>query len=548
VNKEIIYFSLEPNRLIPGKVVNFNIYVKSYIPGGNKEEYSLFLRCGEVFNPGHLAKIKFKHIRHVYYQLEDKDNVQYYLDQDINLIGDTQSTPHKKKASSTPVIENEIYIPFAVYDLQPGTKIQFDLFKKTKNPKTMDYSYKIIISKGANCEESLIHDLKREEVKDLYFRKQDGAEVLQYRNRNRRMNAIRPDIKFDISQQELDVSKIAPGFEEVEGYASLPLRNLTPGLKVPFDVFVKTITKEVMKPNYVKCCERGDVFQEDWHLKLQQMGIPCVYLSLQEIDEVQQYLYHNIEMVLEDENQDTLKKGVRICDATHMWTFNFYNSEEARTANQVKAGLKFLDTLFKVIGGDHHNFLSLTEIKYHSFHLYTHCLNVCLLGLAFTIFLGWSWEKIQEFALGALIHDIGLTKTPRGILEKKGPLTQEEMSQVKRHPLEGVRMLQASTNLSWESLQMIMQHHENSDGSGYPEGLKIDNIHDWARILRILDTYEAMTAERPWRPAKEPKEVLWVMRKDWEKGKVFDRNYVKTFILFLADISLSKPRPGSGRP
>ncbi len=442
------------------------------------------------------------------------------------------------------MVDKEIYITFGVSDLQPGTIVTFDLFNKIYNSKSDDYVYKIVISRGDVCQKTLFSELKSKDIKELYFRKQDGAEVLQYRNRNRKMKTL-ANIKVDISQKPLDVSQIAldPGFEEDEGYMSLPLRNLTPGLKVPFDVFVKTIAKEFMKPNYVKCCERGDVFQKDWHLKLHELGIPFVYLSLQDIAEVQQYLYHNIEMVLADETLDTLEKGVRICDATHLWTFNFFNSDEARTAKEIKAGLKFLDTLFKVIGGDHHSFLSLTEIKYHSFHLYTHCLNVCLLGLAFTIFLGWSWEKVQEFALGALIHDIGLTKTPRNILEKNGPITEEELAQVKRHPLEGVRMLQASAHLSWESLQMIMQHHENADGSGYPEGLKSENIHDWAKILRILDTYEAMTADRPWRPAKEPKEALWVMRNDWEKGKVFDRNYVKTFILFLADISRAQPQP-----
>ena len=441
-------------------------------------------------------------------------------------------------------MDKEIYIPFAVNDLQPGTIIPFDLFKKTHIPESTDYSYNIFISRGDICQKALIDALKKENVKDLYFRRQDGAEVLQYRHQIRTRKTVSPGSKFDIFQQAVAVSQIAidSSFGEGEGYAALPLRNLTPGLEVPFDIFVKTITNEVTKPEYIKCCERGDVFQRDWYLKLQELEIPCVYLSLQDVGEVQRYLYQNIEMVLRDETQAPLEKGMRICDAAHLWTLNFFNSEEARTAQQVKVAQKFLDTLFAVIGGDHNNFFSLMEIKYHSFHLYTHCLNVCLLGLAFTIFLGWSWDKIQEFALGALVHDIGLTKTPREILEKTEPLTAEELAQVKRHPQEGVRILQASTNLSWESLQMLLQHHENGDGSGYPEGLKRDNIHDWAKILRILDTYEAMTAERPWRPAQEPKEVLWLMRKDWEKGKVFDRNYVKTFILFLADISRAQPR------
>ena len=551
MNREEIYFPLNPKRLIPGEVVNFNIYVKSYIPKASKVEYSLFLKCGEVFNPGHLTKIKFKHINFVFYHRDDETNVQNYLDHDVSPVGDIQSATHIKEADSTPVTDKEIYITFPVKDLQPGVKVQFDLFKKIKNLKKMDdYSYTIFISRGDICQKTLIDDLKREDVKYLFFRKQDGDEVLQYRNDNLGVKPVLQDNELDIFQQALDVSQIAvvPGFEEGEGYAPLPLRNLTPGWEVPFDVFVKTINIGAMKPKFVKCCGRGDVFQKDWHLKLKKLQIPCVYLSLREMDEVMHYLHHNIEMVLEDKTRGTLEKGARICDAADMWTLNFFKSEETRTSKKVKAGLKFLDTLFEVIEGDHHNLLYLMQVKYHSFHLYTHCLNVCLLGLAFAIFLGWSWEKLQDFAIGALIHDIGLTNTPRGILEKKGALTEAEMSKVKRHPVDGVRMLQASTNLSWESLQMIMQHHENGDGSGYPDGLKTDDIHHWAKILRIVDSYAAMTVERPWRAAMEPKEALWIMRNDWEKGKIFDKNYLKTFIIFLADSSLSKPRPVLGNP
>lgn len=81
---------------------------------------------------------------------------------------------------------------------------------------------------------------------------------------------------------------------------------------------------------------------------------------------------------------------------------------------------------------------------------------------------------------------------------------------------------------------MVLQHHENGDGSGYPKRLKAPNIHAWARILRILDSYEAMTAERPWRPALEPKEALWIMFEDWKKSRLFDQNYLMSFIKFLA--------------
>ena len=229
----------------------------------------------------------------------------------------------------------------------------------------------------------------------------------------------------DIFQEAMDISQImaAPGFEEVEGYASLPLRNLTAGWDVPFDVYLKIKKQEKMKPQFVKCCGRGEIFQEEWFEKLLQLQIPCVYVSLEEVDRVMQYLHHSLELILVDDKQTDLEKSLRVCDATHMWTLNFFNAEEARTGEQVKVGLQFLDTLFELIRGDRQNLLYLLEIRRHSFRLYTHCLNVCLLGMGFASYLGWEDEKIRGFGLGALIHDIGLIRTPRPILEKKGALS-----------------------------------------------------------------------------------------------------------------------------
>ncbi len=325
---------------------------------------------------------------------------------------------------------------------------------------------------------------------------------------------------------------VVPGLEEAEGFGPLPLQNLTWTGEVLFDVYLKTKKKGQEKPHFVKCCGRGEAFQEKWFRKLAQLDISCVYFAMQEMERVLQYLHLNLELSCADGAQSELPKGVQICDIVHMWTLNFFNK---RTAEALKLGLQFLERLFEVIKGERQDVLPLLKVRRHkSLRLYTHCLHVCLLGLAFTHYLGWSREKIIGFGLGALIHDIGLIRTPRTILGKKGTLAKEEMLEIKQHPLDGFRMVQNFVHLRWEALQMVLQHHENGDGSGYPKRLKAPNIHAWARILRILDSYEAMTAERPWRPALEPKEALWIMFEDWKKSRLFDQNYLMSFIKFLA--------------
>ena len=344
------------------------------------------------------------------------------------------------------------------------------------------------------------------------------------------------DLKSRNSQYQWETKEIAflPGFEEEAGFAPLPLRNITVGWEVPFDIFIKIRKKGDTTPQFIMSCARGEIFQKEWHAKLVDLQIPCVYVSLKDMDRLLQYLHHNLELLLKDHGQSDTEKCLRVCDATQLWTLNFFNSEIARTGDQVKMALKFLDTLLEVIQGDRQNNLHLMEIRRHSFRLYTHCLNVCLLGLAFTSHLNWPKEDIRGFGLGALIHDIGLIRTPVAILEKRGKLGDEEMDKVKRHPLDGFRMLQGFLHIRWEALKMVLQHHENGDGSGYPQGLKLHGIHPWSRVLRILDSYEAMTAARPWRPAMEPKEALWIMRTEWEESQLFEPNLLTTFVKFLA--------------
>ncbi|MFZ5452302.1 MAG: HD-GYP domain-containing protein [Thermodesulfobacteriota bacterium] len=353
---------------------------------------------------------------------------------------------------------------------------------------------------------------------------------------SKRVKTSPGDLKSRIFQQRLSTKEIIfiPGFEEEGGYAPLPLRNITVGWEAPFDIFLKIQMKGETTPQFIMGCARGEVFQEDWHAKLVELDIPCVYVSLKDMDRLMHYLQYNLKLLLADHSHSDLEKSLRIADATHLWTLNFFNSEIARTGDQVKLALKFLGTLLEVVQDDRHNNLHLVEIRRHSFRLYTHCLNVCLLGLAFTSYLNWSVEDIRGFGLGALIHDIGLIRTPVAILDKKGKLGDEEMNKVKRHPLDGFRMMQSFLHVRWEALKMVLQHHENGDGSGYPQGLKIHGIHPWSRILRILDSYEAMTAARPWRPAMEPKEALWIMRTEWEESKLFDHNFLTTFVKFLA--------------
>jgi HD-GYP domain-containing protein (c-di-GMP phosphodiesterase class II) len=251
--------------------------------------------------------------------------------------------------------------------------------------------------------------------------------------------------------------------------------------------------------------------------------------------QVLQYLAHNLDNTLQDNRYSNRERAKLVYEVTLVWLRHFFLEEEGPLQKQLGQMEHLIDRLFDCVHRERAYTGFILNLRRYDNRVYTHCLNVCLIGLAFAHYLGWRAAEIQAFGLGALVHDLGMIKVPKAILQKTLPLTPQEFALIKLHPITGTQMLQNFT-LRRESLLMVQQHHENGDGSGYPKGLQLTAIHPWARILRILDSYEAMTSRRPWRAARPLKETLWTMRQDWEKTQMYDPGYLTPFIKFLAGL------------
>lgn len=129
-----------------------------------------------------------------------------------------------------------------------------------------------------------------------------------------------------------------------------------------------------------------------------------------------------------------------------------------------------------------------------------HQAKVARLSVAAAQHLGWSQERIEGLRLGATIHDIGKVSLPMEILNRPGRLRDAEMELIREHPATGAQILK-NARFQWPIQEMISQHHERMDGSGYPLGLKGDEIIPEARLIAVADVLEAMTSHRPYRPS-----------------------------------------------
>ncbi|MEW6418583.1 MAG: diguanylate cyclase [Nitrospirota bacterium] len=141
--------------------------------------------------------------------------------------------------------------------------------------------------------------------------------------------------------------------------------------------------------------------------------------------------------------------------------------------------------------------------------------------------IGLSKDESIRLSRAALLHDIGNLEISKGVLNKKGELTEEEWKHVKEHPQKGIEIIGHIPGLH-RCKSAILHHHERWDGTGYPSGLKGKEIPLEARILAIADAFTAMVSTRPYRPAMSYEEALSGLKK--EAGKQFDPELVEAFI------------------
>lgn len=136
-------------------------------------------------------------------------------------------------------------------------------------------------------------------------------------------------------------------------------------------------------------------------------------------------------------------------------------------------------------------------------------------------------QEKNNLKYGAFLHDIGKIEIDRELLNKTGPLTELEMKTMQQHPLYGAAMLKPIASLT-DCVDIILFHHENLDGSGYPEGLQGEEIPLGARILRVIDSYDAMITDRPYRSAISPQEALNELKNF--AGIYYDPEVVAVFV------------------
>ena len=318
-------------------------------------------------------------------------------------------------------------------------------------------------------------------------------------------------------------------------YTPIYLASLIPRVRLTFDLYMKVAKKGSQDFTYLIFLKEGELWERQWLDLLTQKGIDRLYFLNEDLESAIAYL-NNYMQLLKNNSPKVSQELLAVFSEQLNFTLR-RAFQSPRFGPSVQKAQVLVEDLIESMQQDPTSLKLVWKVLYHDYSLYNHSINLCLLGAAFMLFLKKSSKESRDLGLAGLLHDIGMTRIPQEIIIKDGPLSPGERTEVNQHPALGHRLLSKGTSLAYvpnEVLRLSLEHHENADGSGYPLGLPLSRQHAWTRIMRLLDSYESLTAPRPYRAAFKPFEAVKILREmRGSRGPIYDPPTLKNFISFL---------------
>jgi putative nucleotidyltransferase with HDIG domain len=223
-----------------------------------------------------------------------------------------------------------------------------------------------------------------------------------------------------------------------------------------------------------------------------------------------------------------MTKASKLYDGAKSLQHKILNSlTEHKTINVLEAR-ESTDAIVDSIFRNQDALVCMTRLRIKDEYLVEHSLNVSILMTLFAKHLAFDREIIEQLALGAFLHDIGKVLVPPEILHKPGKLSPQEYEVMKSHVNLGMEVLKQSPDLPKIVIEIVQQHHERLDGKGYPNQLNEQQITQYGRMIAIVDSYDAMTADRAYKAGMHPIKAFKILMKEAPNG--YDNSLVEQFI------------------
>jgi putative nucleotidyltransferase with HDIG domain len=190
-----------------------------------------------------------------------------------------------------------------------------------------------------------------------------------------------------------------------------------------------------------------------------------------------------------------------------------------------------IDGLAQAVAENRNALLALTTLKNYDNYTFTHMVNVSILTMGQARGLGIEGDRLREFGLAALMHDIGKVRTPLEILNKTETLTDREYDVMRRHTIDGAEILRRTPDVPTLAPIVAFEHHLRLDGTGYPRGVARHALNIGTMLCSIADVYDAMRSQRQYQEAFPTDRILAVLQA--KDGQQFDQHLVRRFVQLI---------------
>ena len=224
-------------------------------------------------------------------------------------------------------------------------------------------------------------------------------------------------------------------------------------------------------------------------------------------------------------------RAAKICAQGKRAVTSMFQEARMGKAVDTAGAQKLVEEITDSISRNPNALISLARLKTADDYTYMHSVAVCALMVALSKQLGLDETQTHSAGIAGLLHDLGKAMMPMEVLNKPGKLTNEEFAIIKTHPEEGYKLLKESNCTNLAAHDVVLHHHEKTDGSGYPKGLKDQEISLFAKMGAVCDVYDAITSNRPYKAGWDPAESLRKMA-EWANGH-FDPNVFQAFVKSL---------------
>jgi HD-GYP domain-containing protein (c-di-GMP phosphodiesterase class II) len=315
-----------------------------------------------------------------------------------------------------------------------------------------------------------------------------------------------------------------------ENYLPIVIESLLFGKNSDYPLYIKTYDK------YVLYRSKALIFSQSDVLRLKNNGVNNLYIKQEDKKKYDEDMINHLNGIISAKGISSEDKTVSIYNYSKIYAQYVITTGNLKdTKEQLK---QVIETIIEYILVSDLAFINIINLSQYDASEVGHGINVSIYAMALAGRLGFTNKlSLYEIGLAGLTHDIGKLKISKQLLQKKD-LTEEELNEIKKHPIYSKEILIENEFDNNNIINAVVEHHETSNGTGYPYGTMEENISTFGKIMMIVNKFDSLARDLPYRIKLEKKDALNNMTLNEE---LYNNAFLKEFILLIKESDEKTP-------